>query len=383
MIDLYTFLLESLDNNLILSTKNKEKLLALDKWYYDVNIKFREYRPYILLNLDDEYEKFIKAYKSGTKYFPILKHKPCPWGRELVDDMQRLYGEFAKFNCFLSKYYLDCLYHLIGKAKFYCGIDNHARYVENESQTPSLELYEDALNIIRTTDYEIVSKSDRNITDKEAKKMIEDHIKKLNYKWDVVLDPGMLPRMAVHPQQKMFIRPGATFSKDDIEGLKVHEIEGHIGRRYYGLKTGLYLFNFGLLWNIDLDEGLAIWNSLNKVENPKPNIMINIALKTVQAYHLRDMDFCELFEFCHNLVPEKDYKSIFQSICRFKRELCDCSIRGGNGDDASYLRGFRIIDKMSDKERDDVLKYNIGPGQIPDLPNIKKFLKLNKFKSLI
>ena len=38
---------------------------------------------------------------------------------------------------------------------------------------------------------------------------------------------------------------------------------------------------------------------------------------------------------------------------------------------------------MTDKERDDILKYNIGPDQIKDLPEIKKFLKLNKFKSLI
>ena len=38
---------------------------------------------------------------------------------------------------------------------------------------------------------------------------------------------------------------------------------------------------------------------------------------------------------------------------------------------------------MTDKERDDILKYNIGPDQIKDLPEIKKFLKLNKFKPLI
>jgi hypothetical protein len=38
---------------------------------------------------------------------------------------------------------------------------------------------------------------------------------------------------------------------------------------------------------------------------------------------------------------------------------------------------------MTDAERDDILKYNIGPNQIKDLPKIKEFFKLNKFKSLI
>ena len=38
---------------------------------------------------------------------------------------------------------------------------------------------------------------------------------------------------------------------------------------------------------------------------------------------------------------------------------------------------------MTDKERDDVLKWNIGPGQLQELPKIKEFFRLNKFKSLI
>ena len=74
---------------------------------------------------------------------------------------------------------------------------------------------------------------------------------------------------------------------------------------------------------------------------------------------------------------------MYKNIIRFKRELGDCSIPGGNGEDMSYFCGYQIVKKMTDKERDDILKYNIGPDQIKDLPEIKKFLKINKFKSLI
>ena len=38
---------------------------------------------------------------------------------------------------------------------------------------------------------------------------------------------------------------------------------------------------------------------------------------------------------------------------------------------------------MTDKERKDILKYNIGPDQIKDLPKIKEFLRVNKFEPLI
>jgi hypothetical protein len=56
---------------------------------------------------------------------------------------------------------------------------------------------------------------------------------------------------------------------------------------------------------------------------------------------------------------------------------------GGNGDDMSYFVGYQMVKDMTDAERDDILKYNIGPNQIKDLPKIKEFFKLNKFKSLI
>jgi hypothetical protein len=37
---------------------------------------------------------------------------------------------------------------------------------------------------------------------------------------------------------------------------------------------------------------------------------------------------------------------------------------------------------MSDEEREDILKYNIGPDQMGDLNNIKVFLEVNEFKPL-
>ena len=41
-----------------------------------------------------------------------------------------------------------------------------------------------------------------------------------------------------------------------------------------------------------------------------------------------------------------------------------------------------MIDKMTDKERDDILKYNIGPEQIKDIPKIKEFIRVNKLQPI-
>ena len=260
--------------------------------------------------------------------------------------------------------------------------NNHPMFNAVRGQKPSLEMYELALKTIKEHPYEKIDKAARDIDAEEAKDEIEDYLDELGWEWDIRLKDHMQPRMAVGAE-KMSINKDSSFSDIDIEGLKAHEIQGHVGRRYYALKTGLYLFVEGLLWRNTLDEGLAVWNSLNLVDEKKPNIMFNIALKTIIGYKLNELDFYDLYDFVHKLVPTVPESIIFKTIIRFKRELQDCSIMGGNGDDMSYFVGYQIVKDMTDKERDDILKYNIGPGQIKELPEIKKFLKLNKFKSLI
>jgi hypothetical protein len=95
------------------------------------------------------------------------------------------------------------------------------------------------------------------------------------------------------------------------------------------------------------------------------------------------MDFCELFEFVKGLTKEFPDEKIFKLIVRIKREIIDMKLPGGWHEDASYFIGYHMIKKLTDKQRDDILKYNIGPNQINDLPQIKQFLKINKFKPLI
>ena len=377
-------LYENLINVRKLSKEDHDKLVALDRLYAEYNFHYRkDYDRTALKNLDEEREKFLSARKAGVKYFPKFEGYPCNISEGILKMGEELIAAFYDLDCFLSKYYIECIKIRQIRMKYFMGLVPPTQYMQVQKQTPSLENYYKALQIIKEHPFEEIDESDRDIDAKTAQKLIQAHIDKLGYKWKVKISDRVIPRMSVSPDQYMKIRTDATFSKDDIEGLKVHEIEGHIGRRYYGLKTGLYLFLFGMNWCNDLDEGLAVWNSINKVKNVKPNVYPNIALKTVIAYQLDKMDFCELFDFCHELVPKMPLDKLFEALARFKREVTDCSIKGGNGDDRSYFNGYLMVDEMTDEERDDILKWNVGPGQLNDLPEIKKFFELNKFEPLI
>ena len=370
-----------------LSSQDKAKLLMLDKEYGDLVMMYRkDLNTKDIENMEEECERFLSLRKKGLKYYPKIDLVGENGFKTdgILERLKQLMFEFRNFNCYLSKFYIELIQDMIYSVEFFLNPDvKHPWYTEYRKQTPSLENLKLAYDLLKEHPYEKVNDSDRNIDGKTAAKLIKQHIDKLGYKWEVLLNDKMVPRMNVDIDKTMNVNPNAKFSDIDIEGLKKHEVEGHIGRRYYGLKTGLYLFLMGLRWRNTLDEGLAIYNSLHKCDKVKPNVEFNIALKTIITYYLDKKDFCELFDMCKELAPNIPDDSLFATIIRFKRELQDCAILGGNGDDQSYFCGYQIVKDMTDKERDDILKYNIGPDQIKDLPDIKKFLKLNKFPSLI
>ena len=370
-----------------LTPEQKEKLLKLDEEYGELVMMYRkDLNTKDIANLQEECEKFLRARKRGLKYFPYIKLTTDNgfYTDGILPRLKQLLVEFLHFDCFLSKYYIELIEDMIRTVEFTFDIKGKYKwYTTYRAQTPSLENLQLAYDMLRENPYEVIDDSDRTISGKEAAKLIQAHIDKLGYKWKVKLNDKMIPRMNVDIDKTMNVNPNAKFSETDIEGLKAHEVEGHIGRRYYGLKTGLNLFLMGLKWRNTLDEGLAIWNSLHKVKKVKPNVRFNIALKTIITYYLDKKDFCELFDMCKELAPNLPDESLFANLIRFKREIQDCSLIGGNGDDQSYFCGYQIVKKMTDKERDDILKWNIGPDQIKDLPKIKEFFRVNKFKPLI
>lgn len=75
MKTLYKYIIEN--NPMKLSNDNKNKLLLLDKEFGKLISMYREDRNWKdVLNIDEEYEKFMGARKSGIKYYPQLKMHP-------------------------------------------------------------------------------------------------------------------------------------------------------------------------------------------------------------------------------------------------------------------------------------------------------------------
>lgn len=392
MKSLIQFIKESYEDEILkLSDKDKTKLLDLDLEYGKIMLISR-YETVVreVSNKDEEWDKFEDLYiNKGIKYFPTLKYKPLKWKEyDLENRAHHLINEFSRLNCFLSKYYIANLKGILNKIDYLKTLDNYSFKPDVTDRLNAFdpELVGEAIRIIKEQPYKKVTdkKYEKTIDAKEAAERIKKTLKDFGYDWEIIMKPDMLPRMGVNPEKTFRIKSSAKFSEIDIKSLIAHEIQAHVAKRFYGYKSGLFLFVFGLDSKNIFDEGRAIWNTFNIIEETKPNPYFKIAFAYLTCYYCLQYDFCEVFDKIKELIKDSDFsdKGIFSQLIRCKRSVIRTDRLGCWSGDIDYFRGYKMVDKMTDKERKDVLEYNIGPDQFYELPAIKKFLNINKFKEI-
>lgn len=381
LLDFEEFILES-KSIFLMDNDTKSKLLELDEKYHKLIEKFRtKYVAQTVNNIKDEFDKFMSAKQNGQKYYPQLEIDNSSVDMTLYNGFVKLIDEFEeiKDKCYVSKFYLEKLHSMKSSLEQRKELED-GTYEPGENPVDK-ELYKQALQIIKDNPYKKPDfKNDRTKEADEVKERIEDALDELGYDFDVEIDTGMLPRMNVK-MGKVNINKTSKFSDEDIEGLIAHEIKGHVGRRFYGKQTGLWLFAYGTQSSSTYDEGLAVWNSLNKVKHKKDNVLFNIAMKTCVSYLMFEMDFCDLFDWVKNHAKGMTDYTAFKTIIRPRRRNKDCEIRSGEPM-TTYLSGYLAVNDMDNGLRNDILHYNIGPDQLFELKNIKEFLKVNNFKPL-
>jgi len=373
-------------HRMLMSEEEKGRLVQLDAEYGRTMKIYRTvWQCNFPTNVDEQYKLFINSYKRGVEFYPILNIKKDKLKlKECQQNFLKLASEFRSLNCFLSPYYIKRCLEFARRAEFAIDPEPHMSwYVAISNQTPTMEETEKAKQVLYENPYEEPDESDRNINAEKALEFCKKHMKEYDG-FKVQMKENQIPRMSVRSEEfALNISPDAMFSEVDLEGLREHEIKGHVARRYYGAKLGLYLMVYGLEHANDFDEGIAVYNSLHHVSKRKPNILFNIALKTYICSMLPNKTFYEIFDICHKEFPEVPTKVLFSTIVRFKREIEDCSILGGNGDDQSYFCGYLKVKELDDETRDKLTHYNIGPEQFADLDDIIEFFNVNKFEPLI
>ena len=137
------------------------------------------------------------------------------------------------------------------------------------------------------------------------------------------------------------------------------------------------MFIHELKGNNVYDEGLAIYNSLNKVNKPKPNILFYICMKIILLYHMHTSNIINAFNHIKKLTGIDDRK-IALAVVRASRIYIYTPL-GNYSTDEDYLDGYLRVKDMSEEDRKKLLEIPIGPDQLFEIDTLKKFINVNKF----
>lgn len=392
MENLYNFILENFDNSLKLSNEDKTRLIELDNKFNELaDIYEKEHIHYAnITNMDEAIDSVLTAVKNNDKKFKLhLDYEKSniendKWCEDFIDKINKLKIDFIDLNCYLTKFYIYRINKIIEQIMFLNHYTKDNKILTKVKNYPSLRLYKEAVKLIKDNPYidknELIKKDKdykQTYTPEESQKILQKEIDKYGYGWKVVIDKNMVPRMSVRPYREFRINANNNFSKVDLESLKVHEVAVHVARKYNALQSGLYLFIHGLKGNNVYDEGLAIYNSLNKVDKPKPNILFYICMKIILLYHMHTSNIINAFNHIKKLTGIDDRK-IALAIVRASRIYIYTPL-GNYSTDEDYLDGYLRVKDMSEEDRKKLLEIPIGPDQLFEIDTLKKFINVNKF----
>ena len=382
-----------------LSDTDRKHLLELDKEFYDLMMPFWEEVTHFqnIVNVHKNIEEFRKAYKEKKEYKPRLQYEESKYAsdsytKKFVDRCNDLINKFTEFTqCYLSHLYINEIRKLRGIAEFYNKYSHDPSVVDGwYFRHPTKETYEAALKMYKENpfkDPEVEGKKDKdfeqNTSAKDCIPIMQKEMDKQGYSWKAKLDPNLVPRMSVKHYPEFVIRSSRKFSKVDIDSLIVHEINTHVRRKYLGKQTGLALFLFGPGHADDLDEGMALRNSIEKMDKLKLNQLFKTAQKIIINYWIGKKSFTEIFEFLKEITPGYSEDQLLFAMHRNHR----CTFYSTEPDlsysfDCGYFEGYNIVKDLTEKECEWLMHYNIGIAAMHEIPQIKKFFKVNHFEPL-
>lgn len=396
MKSLYTIIDESLEQDMKLSSEDKKYLLKLDDEYDKLSEPFwREVTHFQnIVDVHSNIVEFKKSYKEDKPYTPHLKYeeskfKSDEYTKKFVKKCNDLINKFMEFpQCYLSHLYIQEIRKIRGLGEFYNKFTHDPTIVDGwYFRRPSKKTYEEALKMYK--EHPFKNPKDLAKGDKDYEKnqkapdcisIMQKEIDKQGYAWKAECDDNLIPRMSVKTYNKFVIRTSREFSKVDLNSLMVHEINTHVRRKHLGNQTGLKLFLYGVGHADDLDEGMALRNSLEKLDKQKPNILFYVSQKIIINYWIGRKTFTEIFDFLKKITPNYDEDQLLYALHRNHR----CTFYSTERDlsynfDTAYFEGYQVVKDLSEAECEWLMHYNIGIAAMHEIPNIKKFFKVNKF----
>lgn len=327
-------------------------------------------------NLEIEEIKFFKNFSKSPQFqYPKLKFNPI--------DLNEKLNEIKIDNSQLGKIFSDKKEEISLKIELLEAIDEE-RFTDISTKLygkPTPEEVEKCKELLETLKNKprIFTAKTKYFTTTEVQKIFEETFKKYNLEnWKVKIKDQMITDCIAGKSNTLFIKKNTKFSESKAKALIVHEIETHILTAENGKNQPYKIFNRGLKDYLQTQEGLAMYNISQILNQPFEENQRALANVLAIQYSLNH-SFVETF---HKLIAKRiSPKQAFRSTIKAKRGFQNTDKKGAFTKDFIYYKGYYQIKEFV-KNGGKIKDLYIGKISSNDTNNILNIPGINEAKIL-
>ncbi|MFH1847173.1 MAG: tyrosine/phenylalanine carboxypeptidase domain-containing protein [Candidatus Omnitrophota bacterium] len=313
---------------------------------------------YSLLTPTNQYEekqKFFKKHRNGQGYNPVFLYRK----HDLTVYLKSLETLKAKLDTQdqLERLFKEKMDFAIGQIRLLQSEDHAFTEISAELYgIPDKVCLEEAGNIlekISTTGYVF---PDETVTPCEMAVIFQKNLGIAGIDWEVILSDKIIPKITVSGKDKrVYINSRINYTREEVQRLKVHEIDVHVYRGANGDIQPFWIFREGLAGYDETEEGLAIileeMSGCLRIDNRQEKIY---AARALSVEYSIEGAFYDVFIRLKDFFPEE---IAYRMAERTKRGLTDTSLSGGFTKDFHYMSGWRKLRKYAEEKKDIKILY--------------------------
>ncbi len=346
-------------------------LNEVDRKLSEISKEINFYSFLTPLNGEEEKDKFFSSLRKEEAYNPVFSYKERGLGdkkselnsmRSLLDEKKELHRLFIRKIDFVIRS-LELL------EADDTGFGDIAR---NLHGVPNAECLKFAKNILVETKKEAYAFPEEEVTPDEMASILRKVLEDKGIDWKCVISGKIVPKITVSGENKtVYVNSRINYTREEVERLKVHEVEVHIYRGANGARQPYRVFAEGLADYDETEEGLAI-----VAEEITGSLKLDRRQMKLYAGRAFCVDLCmggtfyETFMALREFFP--DYLA-YRLTERGKRGLKDTSNKGGLTKGFHYISGFLKMREYI-REGGDLKVLYVGKIGIEDVGSVRHLL---------
>ena len=323
------------------------------------------------LNQQEERERFFGYLDKGKEYNPVFAYRTGEFS-DIKKELENIRGCLDKTDN-MEKLFFDKADFILKQIELLeCDDNAFSEASVNLFGKPDRECLDEAENMLSSGKEEGYIFPEETVTPEEMLAIMKKCLEQKKIRWNCAISTKIIPKITISGKDRtMYINGGIKYTREEVDRLKVHEIDVHVLRGVNGSMQPFRIFVEGLAGYDETEEGLAI-----RAEEICGCLKTDTRQMKLYAGRALCVDLCMKGSFFDAFTELRDYfpeDIAYRLVERMKRGMKDTSLKGSVTKGFHYISGWQKTEKYIEQGGDLSILY-VGKIGLDDVECVRELL---------